>query len=194
MKTVVMIMGLLLLGAMAYIAYNYSIEKRLDISINNSSDEAVAKVKSVVTEVVVDEESIEDKVETDIAVKSSIVEEIPDEEVEEVPIEEQMLESEQEDIIEYGDSEDKNLSENIEDIIEEQEALINEAEKEEMLIRHGEAIKEQEAYLDKEFDDEGRKEVPILQAEEKKILSEEDRIIEEEEAARKAAMKDNISE
>ena len=63
-----------------------------------------------------------------------------------------------------------------------------------MLIRHGEAIKEQEAYLDKQFDDEGRKEVPVLQTEEKKILSEEDRIIEEEEAARKAAMKDNISE
>jgi len=194
MKTVVMIIGLLFLGAMAYIAYNYSIDKRLDVSIKNSSDEAVAKVKSVVTEVVVDEESIEDKVETDVAVKSSIVEEIPNEEVEEVPTEEQMLESEQEDIIEHEDSEDENLSENIEDIIEEQEALINEAEKEEMLISHGEAIKKQEAYLDKQFDDEGRKEVPILQTEEKKILSEEDRIIEEEEAARKAAMKDNISE
>jgi len=189
MKTVIMIIGLLIFGAIAYYGYSYGAEKSADISMQKESDEVVENVKSVMTEVV-EEESAEEKTEADIAVKSAIEENIPvEEESEEVPEEEETLvEEDKEDIIENEESIDTNDSENLDAIIEEQEALMDEAVREEGFdSKKGEGIKELK--LSDETDDEAvEKSAPILETEEEKIIREE------EEQNQAAIEEDNVSE
>ena len=71
MKTVVMILGLLILGAMAYYGYSYGVEKSEEINKVKTDQPMEEKVKSIDTEVAIEEESNEEQKEEDIAVKSS---------------------------------------------------------------------------------------------------------------------------
>ncbi len=200
MKTVVMIFGLLLLGAMAYFGYSYGTQKSTEVSMEQDNEVVVQKIKSVQTEVV--EEPNEERIEADIAVKSSIVEEIPSEEMENVAEEEELSEEDQapegeDDIIENEDSQDGNVPEDIDKIVEEQEALMDEVIEDE----HGlEKIDKEEFEKNKHIKsfsstkkDEMKVEQDLLPPLETE--TEEEKIIREEEAMTQAAInEDNISE
>ncbi len=199
MKTVVMILGLLLLGAMAYFGYSYGTQKSTEVSMKKDNEVVVQKIKSVQTEVV--EEPNEEKIETDIAVKSSIVEEIPSEEMEDV-VDEELAEADQapegeEDIIEDEDNKDAALPENIDEIVAEQEALMDEVVEDE----HGfEKIKDKEEFEKnkhiKSFSSTKKDEMKVEQdLASLETETEEEKIIREEEAMNQAAInEDNISE
>jgi hypothetical protein len=173
MKTVVMILGLLILGIMAYYGYSYGVEKSAEMDRARSSDNRRMneKIKAIETEVSIEEQ------DEDIAVKSSLDEDIPTE-VEEIRAEEDIIENEKEVIEEATDEiteEDK--------IIDEQEALMEQAAKEQ--LEHEPYISPEEAAQKAEKEKAG---VPILE-------SEEDRIIREEEKRNQVAMaEDNVSE
>ncbi len=182
MKTIVMIMGLLLLGAMAYFGYSYGVEKSEEINKVKSSDKIIEeKIKSIDTEVAIEEDTNEEQKEADIAVKSSIEEDIPTEEIEEV--------IEEEDIIENEEGVESDMPENIEDIIDEQEALMEEAAKEELEPKDDNDskpyISSEEMMYKAEKEKAG---VPILETEEEKIIREE------EEKNQEAMAEDNVSE
>ncbi len=182
MKTVVMILGLLLLGAMAYFGYSYGVEKSEEINKVKSSDKIIEeKVKSIDTEVAIEEDANEEQKEADIAVKSSIEEDIPTEEIEEL--------IEEEDIIENEEGVESDMPENIEDIIDEQEALMEEAAKEELEPKDNNDskpyISSEEMMQKVEKEKAG---VPLLETEEERIIREE------EEKNQEAMAEDNVSE
>jgi len=183
MKIIITTTGLLLLGAMVYYGYNYSKEKNIDTYQEKYRDEVVSKVKSVSTDIL-------DDMEKDITVKSSIIEEIPADELLE---EEQRIEADKDaDIIE---NEDKHLPEDIDKFIAEQEVLIAvEAEKEPTVEKSEDEEKQIELIDDGakarlgNQDKMIKRDVAILEREEKLAETEEDKIIREEDAKMKAAM------
>jgi len=169
MKIVLTIIGLISLGAVAYYGYNSSLEKSENVSIKKASDEVSSNVE------VLENEPKDVKIESDIAVKASIEENIPSEDTE--------------DIIE-----NEELPDNINELIEEQEALIYDLTK-----------KQPEIDIDRNVVDEG---TAARLADKDKMLkrdasiaarkakeTEEEKIIREEEAKNKAAMaEDNVIE
>lgn len=166
MKKTVIIIGVLLLVALVY--YGYGLKKSSDVSAKGSAGVVAEKMveekeKSVDSDVVIErvmvaessaDESLEEdsKIEEDIAVKGSLVEEIPSEEMERVIEEQEALmneEREEQDIAVKEDLNKEASTENIEKIIEEQEALIHAGMEENPIVEEGEnVIKEQLPKLD----------------------------------------------
>ncbi len=201
MKKTVIIVGVVLLVALGY--YGYGLKKSSDVSAKGSASVVAEmmveeKEKSVDSDVVTEkvmvaegfaDESLEDdsKIEEDIAVKGSLVEEIPSEEMEYSMEEQGALMNEElkeQDIAVEEDLNKEASSENIEKIIEEQEALIHAGMEENLIVEEGEnVIKEQPPKQD----------IPLLKKTKIEMLpqTEEERIIEEEEALIKSAIEAN---
>jgi hypothetical protein len=180
MKTVVMLLGFLLLAAMAYYGYSYGVEKSAEFNKSQNSNELPIekRIQSIDTEVAIDEESIEEQKEEDIAVKSSLEEEIPTE------VEEELLD--EEDIIEDGPvADEEEEPADIEAIIDEQEELMEEAAKESEEPDNT-VYSPQEMMQKIEKEEAG---IPTLE-------TEEERILREEEERNKAAIEEdsNLSE
>jgi len=167
MKTVVMLLGFLFLGALGYYGYSYGIQKSAEFDqVEKSIDLPIEKNQSIDTEVVIDEEESN---ESDIAVKTSLEDE-------------PLLIEDEEDIIAEESITDEDIEiKDIEMIVDEQEELMEEAVKEEIKESDNKVYSPQEIMQKIEKEKAG---IPILE-------TEEDRIIREEEERNRAAIEED---
>lgn len=174
MKIVLTIIGLIFLGSVAYYGYNSSLEESANVPIKKSSDEVSSNVA------VLEDEPKDVKIESDIAVKASIEENIPSEDTE--------------DIIENEEASNKELPDNINELIEDQEALLHDITKQQPEIDIDRSVPDEGAAARLADKDKMLKRDASIAARKAKE-TEEEKIIREEEAKNKAAIaEDNVIE